>query len=160
MKLNKLLTSILLAVVTLPALAAWQVVSSETNGGTIYIETSLIQRGNGFLRAWMYTDYAGAINSDRVCVPSGADCQWKRLNTMVLYDWGCNNVVRLVDERTEWDGGPVSESYDPRRSGYNIPATPRVYVPKPGPQTPGGSYSLVGEQALQRVQAEVCRYWR
>lgn len=152
---RKLAALALLALASVPVQAAWVFMYAEPQGGLIYLENASVYRGNGFYRATIYTDYTGAINSDQVCYPNGRDCQYKRLNVMVTYDWGCNNVVRLVVERPEWDSGPVSESFS--REGYTAPA-PRVLMPAPQPTAPGGSYSIVNSRGLLAVQYVVCRY--
>jgi hypothetical protein len=153
--MKKIITALLIGVAC-QAQAAWEVVHQANGGGTIYLETGTIEKGNGFLRAWIFTNYAGAINSDRVCYPSGNDCQWKRLNTMVQYDFGCNGAARLVVDKPEWDSGPTSQSYDPR-GGYTIPE-PRTHVPAPQPTPPGGTYNISNDESLLKVQAAVCRY--
>lgn len=156
--------ALLITAIILPAQAAWVPVWSD-NGGTIYFENSSLQFSgpvtpgtNPFIRATIHTNYQNAINSDRVCYPSGNDCQWKRLNVTVVYDFSCNNIVRLVKEDPQWDSGPTSESYDPRRSGYNIPE-PRAHVPAPQPTSPGGQYNIGNEPGFMALQAQICRYW-
>jgi hypothetical protein len=154
----------LAATTIVPAEAAWVPAWSIQGGGTIYYDNATmgfsgpVTSGNPFIRATIFTDYGNAINSDQVCYPSGADCQWKKLNILLVYDWDCRNTVRLIYEKTEWDSGPSSQSYDPRRGGYNIPE-PRQLVQKPGPVQPGGSYNIANDRSLMTVQAAVCSNW-
>ena len=160
--MKKLLIAALLAAVG-TANAAWVAVWAERQGGTIYIENSTmtfsgpVQAGtNPFIRAHMYTDYSNAINSDRVCYPSGGDCQHKRLNVMSTFDWSCNNVVRLVRAESEWDSGPTSQSWS--RESYTA-APARQLVPAPERVQQGGQFNIGNDQSLMAVQAAVCRYW-
>ncbi len=152
--MKKMALTLLLAAVG-SAHAAWQAVWYVKDGGTIYLENASVQRMNGFLRATTFTDYTGAINSDIVCYPAAGDCQWKKLNTTVTYDWGCNNAARLVYEKTEWDSGPSSESFS--RDTYTAP-DPRPLVTAPGPIAVGGTYNISNDQPLLAVQAVVCQY--
>lgn len=160
----KKLLLVLSAAVALPVQAAWVAVWADTRGGIVYYENATVQysgpvsSGNQFLRAHMYTNYMNAINSNVVCYPSGSDCQWKRLNTLVTYDWDCRNTVRLEREVSEWDSGPTSESYDPQRPGYTIPE-PKPLVAKPQPVKTGATYNIANDPSLMAVQAAVCRHW-
>src|SRR5688572_8050182 len=155
----------LLIVLTGAVHSAWIAVWAEPNGGgTIYYENSTMQFSgpvtpgtNPFIRATIHTNYQSSINSDKVCYPSANDCQWKRLNVTVTYDWSCNNVVRLVQADEQWDSGPTSQSYDPR-TGYTIPE-PRVHVPAPGPTPPGGTYNISNEPGFLAAQAQICQHW-
>lgn len=162
--MKKILLAMLLAMAG-TANAAWVAVWYERGGGTIYYDNASMQFSgpvtpgtNPFIRATIHTNYQSAVNSDRVCYPSGLDCQWKRLNVTVTYDWSCNNIVRLhwIDE--QWDSGPTSESYDPQRSGYNIPE-PRQHVTAPTAIAVGGTYNISNEPGFLAMQAEICRHW-
>ena len=160
--MKKLLVAALLAAVG-TANAAWVQVWSERQGGVIYIENATMQFSgpvqagtNPFIRAHMFTDYSSAINSDRVCYPSGSDCQYKRLNTMTTFDWSCNNVVRLVTATTEWDSGPTSQSWS--RESYTAPAARQLVAAPPSVQS-GGQFNISNDRSLLAVQANVCRYW-
>ena len=143
------------------AQAAWVSVWNERGGGVIYYENASMQFSgpvatgtNPFIRATIFTDYTSAINSDRVCYPSGGDCQWRRLNVTVTYDWSCNNVVRLHQADEQWDSGPTSQSYD----RYASPE-PRAHVSAPAPVTPGATYSITNEPGLLAMQTAICRHW-
>ena len=156
--------SLILALVALSPIvaeAAWVSVWYEPGGGTIYYENSTMQFSgpvaagtNPFIRATIFTDYTGAINSDRVCYPSGGDCQWKRLNVMVTYDWDCRNIVRLNKVNEEWDSGPSSQSYD----RYASPEQ-RAHVAAPGPIATGGQYNISNDTSLMAMQTAICRHW-
>ena len=160
--MKKILLALLLAV-PVAANATWVAVWGQQGGGTIYLENATMQFSgpvqpgtNPFIRAWIYTDYSSAINSDRVCYPAGGDCQWKRLNVMGQFDWSCNNVVRLVRAETEWDSGPTSQSWS--RESYTSP-TPKQHVQAPASVQTGGQFNISNDQSLLAVQAAVCRYW-
>lgn len=154
--MKKIALALLVTVFTLPASAAWELVWNVQNGGVIRVETSTIQYGNGYIQAHMHTDYTSAINSDTVCYPSGADCQYKKLGEYVIYQFNCANIVRVVLDKNEWDSGPTSENYDPRRSGYNIPEQ-RPLVAPPQTDAPEGSvYDITNIPSLRAVQSRVC----
>lgn len=163
--MKKILLAALLAM-TGTAQAAWVNVWYEQNGGVIYYENASVTfsgnvtpgTGNPFLRATIHTNYQSAINNSVVCYPAANDCQWKRLNTTVTYDWDCMNTVRVHAIDEQWDSGPTSESYDPRRSGYNIPE-PRPLVAAPPKVQPGGLYNIANVPGLLTAQAAVCRHW-
>jgi hypothetical protein len=164
--MKKILMALLIAV-TGTANAAWVAVWSEQNGGTIYYENATMQfsgavapgTGNPFIRATIHTNYQNAINNPLVCYPSAYDCQWKRLNVTVTYDWDCMNTVRVEAIDEQWDSGPTSESYDPGRPGYTIPE-PRPLVPAPTVQAKKGDrFNIAGIPGLLAMQAEICRHW-
>lgn len=141
--------------------AEWVAVWSEPGGGIIYYDNASMQFSghttpgtSPFIRATIYTNYMNAINSERVCYPSGNDCQWKRLNVTVTYDWSCNNIVRLHKVDEQWDSGPTSQSYD----RYASPE-PRVHVAAPTPPSPGGQYSIANDPSLWAMQEAICKHW-
>lgn len=160
--MKKILAALLIAVAG-TANAAWVAVWSEHGGGTIYYENATMQFSgpvqpgtNPFIRTWIYTNYASAINSDRVCYPSGGDCQWKRLNVKGQFDFSCNNVMRLISVDEQWDSGPTSESFS--RDTYTAPA-PRQLIAKPNPTPANSLFNISNDQSLLTLQAAVCRHW-
>lgn len=162
--MKKTLMALLLACAGTTAQAEWRTVWYEPNGGgTIYFEAATMQFSghvthgtNPFIRATIHTDYRNVINNDRVCYPSGSDCQWKRLNVTVTYDWSCNNIVRMHANSEEWDSGPTSESWS--RDGYTAPAI-RKHVAAPTPVAPGVTYNISNEPGLMVAQAAICASW-
>lgn len=164
--MKKTLMVLLLACTWTAAQAEWRTVWYEPNGGgTIYFEDSTMQFSgavtagtNPFIRATIHTNYQNSVNTSRVCYPSANDCQWKRINVTVTYDWSCNNVVRMHANDEQWDAGPVSESYDPGRPGYNIPE-PRPHVAAPTPASPGVLFRIDNEPGLMAAQAAICANW-
>lgn len=158
------LAALLLACLAAPAHAAWVAVHYEPTGGVIYVENATMQFSGPvtagtypFIRATIHTQYQNAINSSRVCYPSADDCQWKRLNVTVTYDWACNGTVRMHAVDEQWDSGPTSESWS--RDGYTARA-PRPHVAAPTPVTPGGLYTLgPDEKGLLAAQAAICANW-
>jgi len=146
-----------------PAHAAWIAVHYEPSGGVIYVENASMSFSGPvtagtypFIRATIHTQYQNAVNSSRVCYPSADDCQWKRLNVTVTYDWACNNTVRMHAVQEEWDEGPTATSWS--RDGYTAPE-PRPHVAAPTPVAPGATYSIANEPGLMAAQAAICTNW-
>lgn len=159
--MKKLFAALLLTLSSL-AQAAWVNVWSEYQGGSIYLENSTMQfsgpvsSGYPFLRVWFFTDYTSAINSDRVCYPSGRDCQWKKLSTLIQADFSCNNFIRVVRVDDEYDDGPTSESWS--RESYTSPAA-RPKIGRPGPFPVPQTFNISGDRSLLTLQRAVCQYW-
>ncbi len=152
--MKKIILAVALMLISLPASAAWEAVHSE--GGTVtYVENSNVPLGEGFWQADIFVDYTNAINSDKVCLPSGSDCQWKKTTEKITYQFFCNQVVRLVKDEPVWTGGPISESYNPQTHTYDSPPVYSTTMPNTA-AAPGSVYNITNEANLLAVERRVC----